>query len=65
MSYFNFVYKHISNKSLQKNVSPFDSIKPHAFEQIGKSMCVKGHCYLRGADRTFSLERMSELIIDP
>lgn len=41
------------------------TIKPYTFEQIGQSLCVKGYCYLRAADITFSLERITELIIDP
>jgi DNA polymerase-3 subunit epsilon len=43
----------------------FRTIKPNEFEQIGESLCINGHCYLRNAERVFSLERISGLVIDP
>lgn len=58
-------FKYQKSEIFNSGEISFRTIKPHAFEQIGQSLCVKGHCYLRGANRTFSLERMSELIIDP
>ena len=43
------------------------TIKPKIIEEVGvtKSPCVKGYCYWREEDRTFAIERISELIIDP
>ena len=58
-------FKYQKSEIFNSGEISFRTIKPHGFEKIGKSLCVKGHCYLRGADRTFSLERISELIIDP
>jgi DNA helicase IV len=43
------------------------TIKPTEIIAIGMhdSLCVKGYCYLREEDRTFSIERISNLIINP
>ncbi|MDD2798437.1 MAG: UvrD-helicase domain-containing protein [Bacteroidales bacterium] len=43
------------------------TIKPLLFEQVGvsESLCVKGYCYMRNEDRVFSLERITNLIINP
>ncbi len=43
------------------------TIKPVEIEEIGvtRSPCVKGYCYLREEDRTFAIERITELIVDP
>lgn len=34
-------------------------------EGVTRSLCVKGFCYLRNEERTFSIERISKLIINP
>ena len=63
----NYLIKFRYQKSEIFNIGEISlrTIKPIAFKQIGNSKCIKGYCYMRGADRTFSLERISELIIDP
>ena len=41
------------------------TIKPQFFEDYPTSICVKGYCYEREAEREFNVDRISELIIDP
>jgi DNA helicase-4 len=38
-----------------------------SIEEVGmtKSLCVKGYCFMRKADRTFAIERITDLVIDP
>lgn len=37
------------------------SIRPENLEEIGKSLCVSGFCYLRNEKRTFAIKRMENL----
>lgn len=41
------------------------TIKPQFFEDYPNSICIKGYCYGREAEREFNVDRISELIIDP
>jgi DNA helicase-4 len=41
------------------------TIKPKEFKLVGNSECVVGYCYLRKEDRTFNIDRISNLIINP
>jgi len=43
------------------------TIMPSEITTIGitESLCIKGYCYLREADRTFAIDRISNLIINP
>lgn len=43
------------------------TIKPKGFKVIGQydSLCVFGYCYMREEERTFNLNRISELVINP
>lgn len=41
------------------------TIRPLEFKKVGNSHCISGHCYLRNAERTFNLDRISSLIINP
>lgn len=43
------------------------TIKPEEIRTYGESVCVMGYCYLRKAERVFSLERMSRarVVKDP
>jgi len=41
------------------------TIKPIEFKTIGNSLCVVGFCYMRNENRTFNVERISNLIINP
>jgi len=37
------------------------TITPKATEKVGQSLCVKGYCHLRKAERVFAIKRMSGL----
>jgi len=43
------------------------TIKPAEFERIGisGSLCIKGFCFMKQEERTFALERISNLVINP
>lgn len=43
------------------------TIKPKGFKVLGQynSLCVFGYCYMREEERTFNLDRISELVINP
>jgi hypothetical protein len=40
------------------------TIKPEGFKLPGKYLCVYGYCYLRNDRRTFSIRRMTKLIVN-
>lgn len=41
------------------------TIKPKEFKLVGNSECVVGFCFMRNEDRTFNIDRISNLIINP
>lgn len=57
------------HKSLQFDggIQSLRTIKPKGFKVIGQydSLCVFGYCYMREEERTFNLDRISELVINP
>lgn len=57
------------HKSMQFDVGiqSLRTIKPKGFKVIGQynSLCVFGYCYMREEERTFNLDRISELVINP
>lgn len=55
------------HKSIQFDggVQSLRTIKPAEFKTVGNSLCVVGYCYMREEDRTFNIERMSNLILNP
>lgn len=63
----NLPIKFSYHKSIQFDggVQSLRTIKPSKFKTVGNSLCVVGYCYMREEDRTFNIERMSNLIINP
>jgi DNA helicase-4 len=57
------------HKSVRFNggIQSLRTIKPKGFKVIGQydSLCVFGYCYMREEERTFNLDRISGLIINP
>ena len=55
------------HKSVQFDggIQSFRTIKPIEFKTIGNSLCISGYCYMRKEDRTFNIERISNLILNP
>lgn len=41
------------------------TIKPSGLKMVGNSLCVAGHCYMRDQDRTFSIDRITNLVMNP
>lgn len=55
------------HKSVQFDggIQSLRTIKPSKLETVGNSLCIDGYCYMRKEDRTFNIERISHLIINP
>ena len=64
---YNLNVKFNYHKSVQFDggVQSLRTIKPSEFKTVGNSLCIVGYCYLREEDRTFNIERMSNLILNP
>jgi len=66
---FNVNVKFNYHKSIQfeGGLQSVRTIKPKGFKVMGRfdSLCVFGYCYLREKERTFNIERISNLIINP
>ena len=45
----------------------FRTIKPEKLLQVGvtNSPCVQGYCYMRAEERTFAIDRITNIILDP
>ena len=41
------------------------TVNPKDFKFVGNSECLVGYCYMRNEDRTFNLNRISNLIMNP
>tara|TARA_R110002049_G_scaffold185921_4_gene354202 strand:- start:263 stop:3658 length:3396 start_codon:yes stop_codon:yes gene_type:complete len=64
---YNLNIKFNYHKSIQFDggVQSLRTIKPSEFKTVGNSLCVVGYCYMREEDRTFNIERMSNLVLNP
>ncbi|WP_299363453.1 UvrD-helicase domain-containing protein [Winogradskyella sp.] len=64
---YNLNVKFEYHKSIQFDggVQSLRTIKPSEFKTVGNSLCIVGYCYMREEDRTFNIERMSKLILNP
>ncbi len=61
----NIQFKYQKSISFDNGKRSIRTIKPEVFEEYPNSLCIKGYCYGRKADREFSLDRISGLLIDP
>ena len=41
------------------------TVKPSAFKFVGNSDCLTGYCYMRKDDRTFNIDRIENLVLNP
>ncbi|RYH75527.1 hypothetical protein EVU94_00800 [Flavobacteriaceae bacterium 144Ye] len=64
---YNLNVKFNYHKSIQFDggVQSLRTIKPSEFKTVGNSLCIVGYCYMRKEDRTFNIERMSKLVLNP
>lgn len=66
-SEFLIKFHYQNSQSFYDGEESLRTIKPIEIVNVGvtNSACVKGYCLMRKEDRTFAIERVSELIIDP
>tara|TARA_R110002074_G_scaffold15952_1_gene53917 strand:+ start:12789 stop:16184 length:3396 start_codon:yes stop_codon:yes gene_type:complete len=64
---YNLNVKFNYHKSIQFDggIQSLRTIKPSAFKTVGNSLCIIGYCYMREENRTFNIERMSKLVLNP
>jgi len=41
------------------------TVKPSGFKPVGNSDCLTGYCYMRKDDRTFNIDRIENLVLNP
>lgn len=63
----NVKFNYHKSQQFEGSVESLRTIKPSSFKIIGQfnSICVCGYCYLRKEERTFNIERISNLIMNP
>ncbi len=63
----NVKFNYYKSVQFDGGIQSLRTIKPKGFKVIGQydSLCVFGYCYMREEERTFNLERISELVINP
>jgi hypothetical protein len=59
-----FLYKKPSDTIyIRRIVNPYELLQIKHRDEIGSTLCVRGFCYLRNAERTFALKRIRDLKI--
>jgi len=63
----NVKFNYHKSQQFEGGVESLRTIKPKGFKVMGQynSVCVFGYCYMREEERTFNLERISDLKINP
>lgn len=63
----NVKFNYHKSQQFEGGVQSLRTIKPKGFKVMGQynSVCVFGYCYMREEERTFNLERISDLKINP
>ena len=63
----NVKFNYHKSQQFEGGVQSLRTIKPKGFKVIGQhnSICVFGYCYMREEERTFNIERISDLKINP
>ncbi|MBG6111677.1 DNA helicase-4 [Flavobacterium sp. CG_9.10] len=63
----NIKFNYHKSVQFEGGVESLRTIKPTGFKTIGQynSFCVYGYCYLRQEERTFNIDRISNLVINP
>jgi len=63
----NVKFNYHNSVQFDGGIQSLRTIKPKGFKVIGQydSLCVFGYCYMREEERTFNLDRISELVINP
>lgn len=63
----NVKFNYHKSTQFEGGVQSLRTIKPIGFKMVGQydSLCVYGYCYMREEERTFNVDRISELKINP
>ena len=58
-------FNYHKSEQFDGGVQSLRTVKPKDFKFVGNSECLVGYCYMRNEDRTFNLNRISNLIMNP
>ena len=63
----NIKFNYHKNIQFEGGLQSLRTIKPAGFKTMGQfdSVCVFGYCYMRKEERTFNLDRISDLVMNP
>ncbi|EKT4499457.1 UvrD-helicase domain-containing protein [Flavobacterium psychrophilum] len=63
----NIKFNYHKNIQFEGGLQSLRTIKPTGFKTMGQfdSVCVSGYCYMRKEERTFNLDRISDLVMNP
>ena len=63
----NIKFNYHKNVQFEGGLQSLRTISPTGFKTMGQfdSVCVYGYCYMRKEERTFNLDRISDLIMNP
>lgn len=63
----NIQFNYHKNIQFEGGLQSLRTIKPTGFKTMGQfdSVCVYGYCYMRKEERTFNLDRISDLVLNP
>lgn len=63
----NIKFNYHKNVQFEGGLQSLRTIKPTGFKTMGQfdSVCVYGYCYMRKEERTFNLDRISDLVLNP
>lgn len=63
----NVKFNYHKSQQFEGGVQSLRTIKPKGFKVMGQynSVCIFGYCYMREEERTFNIERISDLKINP
>ena len=58
-------FNYHKSEQFDGGIQSLRTVKPKDFKFVGNSECLVGYCYMRNEDRTFNLNRISNLIMNP
>lgn len=64
-SELNIKFDYHKSEQFEGGIKSLRTIKPLGYKMVGNSQCLVGYCYMRNEERTFNVDRISNLIINP
>ena len=63
----NIKFNYHKNVQFEGGLQSLRTISPTGFKTMGQfdTVCVYGYCYMRKEERTFNLDRISDLVMNP